>query len=199
MLTTYPIAMPFIPTLLLALEAGPAPGGVAPQSDPAAAVAGWAPGLAAQYFQLSDSLSEMPEIPGDRKPDLQRVDREINFPSTQGAWFGTPFEDNFYVRWNGRIRIPKAGTYTFFLNSDDGSRLVIDGKQMVLNGGTHDMMEIPGSLDLAAGDHELFVEYFESELDSGFILSWQGPDLKKQIVPAGVLFHKVPPPTATQK
>lgn len=183
--------MPLLSALLLSLLADAAtPTTPSKASGPVATSAAAAePGLVGQYFQLSDSLSEMPEIPKGQKPDLQRVDRQINFPSTQGAWTGTPFEDNFYVRWTGRLRAPKAGSYTFFLNSDDGSRLVIDGRQVVLNGGTHDMIEIPGTIDLSAGDHEILVEYFESEIDSGCILSWQGPELRKQIVPPEVLFH----------
>lgn len=190
--------MPFLSVLLLSLLADAAPAAIpakAPEPATSGATTG-EPGLVGQYFQLSDSLSEMPEIPKGQKPDLQRVDRQINFPSTQGAWTGTPFEDNFYVRWTGRVRILKAGTYTFFLNSDDGSRLLIDGRQIVLNGGTHDMIEIPGTIDLTAGDHEILVEYFESELDSGCILSWQGPEVRKQIVPPEVLFH--PASTATK-
>ncbi|MFO1460781.1 MAG: PA14 domain-containing protein [Verrucomicrobiota bacterium] len=189
--------MPLLSTLLLSLLAETASVAAPAKAPvPAAPAAGAVePGLVGQYFQWSDSLSEMPEVPKGQKPDLQRVDRQINFPSTQGAWTGTPFEDNFYVRWTGRLRVPKAGTYTFFLNSDDGSRLVMDGRQVVLNGGTHDMIEIPGTIDLTAGDHEILVEYFESELDSGCILSWQGPDLRKQIVPAEVLFHPAPGPT----
>lgn len=183
--------MPLSSVLLLSLLADAAtPATPSKASGPVATSAAAAePGLVGQYFQLSDSLSEMPEIPKGQKPDLQRVDRQINFPSTQGAWTGTPFEDNFYVRWTGRLRAPKAGSYTFFLNSDDGSRLVIDGRQVVLNGGTHDMIEIPGTIDLSAGDHEILVEYFESEIDSGCILSWQGPELRKQIVPPEMLFH----------
>lgn len=189
--------MVLITTLLLAFQVAAAVESAPAKPGTPAAVETWEPGLAGEYFQLTDPLSEMPEILKDRKPDFQRVDRQINFASTQGAWSGTSLEDNFYVRWNGRIRIPKSGAYTFFLNSDDGSRLLIDGKQVVLNDGTHDMIEIPGNVELSAGDHVLLLEYFESEIDSGCILSWQGPELRKQIVPPEVLFHRITPATAT--
>jgi hypothetical protein len=39
---------------------------------------------------------------------------------------GTQMSDHFYVRWTGKVRIPRDGKYTFFTESDDGSRLWID-------------------------------------------------------------------------
>lgn len=41
----------------------------------------------------------------------------------------------------GTLKIQTAGLYTFFLTSDDGSRLELDGVEVVLNGGFHGMEE----------------------------------------------------------
>src|SRR5580765_7222744 len=81
------------------------------------------PGLLGEYFDLGSSLEDFPTIPEDKKPLVKRVDKTINFESTQEGFHGTGLVDFFYVRWNGKIRIPKDGTYTFTLESDDGSRL----------------------------------------------------------------------------
>lgn len=170
------------------------------QNAPAASAAAaprpadaWLPGLHGKYYQLSETLSDFPDIAKDKKPDLERVDKQIKFPSTQDAWTGTSFVDNFYVKWTGRVRIPKAGVYTFFLDSDDGSRLSIDGRQIAANEGTHDMIEISTKTELTAGDHEIVFEYFESEIDSGCILSWEGPGVTKQVIPAEAFSHKAAP------
>jgi len=57
------------------------------------------------------------------------------------------------------------------------------------NGGAHAMEEVSGSMNLTAGDHVLKVEFFEKDIDAGCKMSWKGPKLEKQIVPASVLFH----------
>ncbi|MEO6182442.1 MAG: PA14 domain-containing protein [Verrucomicrobiota bacterium] len=147
------------------------------------------PGLLAEYYQTADGTEDFPDFPADKKPDLERVDANINFASTQEDWPGTKFKDFFYVRWTGKIRIPANGKYTFFIESDDGSRLFIDGKQVVDNGGAHAMEETSGSVQLTAGDHALKAEFFEKDVDAGCKLSWKSEKSEKQIVPTEVLFH----------
>ncbi len=64
----------------------------------------------------------------------------IGFPSTTGDLADTGLFDSFYVRWSDILRIPAEGTYTFYLVSDDGSRLFIDCKKVVDNGGPHTLL-----------------------------------------------------------
>src|SRR5258705_10674634 len=147
------------------------------------------PGLLGEYYALDDSLEDFPSIGADKKPTLKRVDRTINVESTTEAWPGTQLVDHFYIRWTGQVSIPKDGTYTFFLESDDGSRLFIDGKQVVDNGGLHAAEEKSGEVELKAGDHPLKVEYFENEVDPECKFAWQPPGQDKEIVPSTVLSH----------
>jgi len=147
------------------------------------------PGLTGRYYQMSNSLEDFPAIPAGKKPDVERVDKQINFASTLEAFPGTKLVDNFYVVWTGKIRIPADGAYTFFLESDDGSRLFIDGAQVVDNNGLHEMQESLGKVELKAGDHVIKVEFFDAEEDAGCILSWKSAKIEKQVVPESVLFH----------
>ena len=160
---------------------------------PAAALyhkaAGRAPGLLAEYYQTPEGTEDFPDFPASKAPDLNRVDKNINFESTQDNWPGTNFKDFFYIRWTGIIRVPAEGKYDFFLDSDDGSRLFLDGKPVVDNGGAHGMEEVSGSTQLTAGEHVLKVEYFEKDIDAGCKFSWKSERIAKQIVPAEVLFH----------
>ena len=146
-------------------------------------------GLWGEYYALDDALEDFPSIAADKKPTLKRVDKNINVDSTTEAWPGTELVDHFYIRWTGKLRAPKDGNYTFFLESDDGSRLFIDGKQVVDNGGLHAMEEKSGEVELKAGEHELKVEFFENEVDAGCKFSWQPPGKEKEIVPATALSH----------
>src|SRR5437879_4351796 len=98
------------------------------------------PGLQGEYFDLGSAVEDFPKLEG-KKPMLARVDKTINFRSTGPTFPGTKLDNRFAIRWTGKIKIPKDAVYTFFLESDDGSRLVIDGKSVVDNGGLHAMQE----------------------------------------------------------
>ena len=148
------------------------------------------PGLAAEFYKFADG-EEAGFLPADakKKPDLARVDAQLNFEAAGGEFANSGLEDRFHVLWRGVIRTA-AGRHRFFLNSDDGSRLMIDGKQVVDNGGLHGMEEKEGAAELAAGDHDIVVEFFENDGDAGCILSWEPPGGTRQVVPASALFHR---------
>ncbi len=148
------------------------------------------PGLIAEFFNIGKAIEEFPTIAVERKPDLRRVDRQINYEQTADVFPGTDMSDHFYVRWLGRIKIPRDGKFTFFTESDDGSRLWIDGKLVVDNGGLHAMEEKSGEVQLKAGDHDLKVELFENDGDVGCKLSWEAPNAAKEILPEGAFIHK---------
>src|SRR5579862_29823 len=148
------------------------------------------PGLVAVFFNIGNAIESSPTIAAERKPDLRRVDRHINYEQTADTFPGTDMADHFYVRWIGRIKIPRDGKFTFFTESDDGSRLWIDGRIVVDNGGLHALEEKSGEVELKAGEHDLKVELFENDGDVGCKLSWEAPDAAKEILPEGALIHK---------
>ena len=67
----------------------------------------------------------------------------------------------FAIRYAGAFRIADAGDYTFRISSDDGSKVLIDGKQVIDNDGQHGPQEARGTVKLAAGDHQMVLEYFQ--------------------------------------
>ncbi len=149
------------------------------------------PGLIGEYFDLGAAVETFPTISTNQKPTLKRVDKNLNFRSTEITFPGTKLQSHFAIRWTGKIKIPKDGKYTFFLESDDGSRLIIDGKQVVDNGGLHEMQVDSGNVELKAGEHELKVDYYENENDggAGCVLSWKADGLPKEVVPEKALCH----------
>ncbi len=149
-----------------------------------------APGLSGEYFALDTSVEDFVKVEG-KKPTLKRIDKNLNFRSNGPTFPGTKLDNHFAIRWTGKIKIPKTDKYTFFLESDDGSRLLIDGKVVVDNGGLHDMQEQSGDVELKEGEHEIVVDYFENENDggAGCVLSWKTKSTTKEVVPASALFH----------
>ncbi|MCH8829459.1 MAG: HEAT repeat domain-containing protein [Planctomycetes bacterium] len=100
----------------------------------------------------------------------------INVPQRKQA-------DRFALRFTGMIQITRRGRYTFFTASDDGSRLYIDGKQVVNNDGLHGMVEKRGRVRLSAGSHRLVVTYFDNGGGDGLRVMWSGPGFRKQRIP----------------
>jgi predicted phosphodiesterase len=70
-------------------------------------------------------------------------------------------EDQFAVVLEGYINIPTTGTHTFFLNSDDGSKLYLNGELIIDHDGDHSAIKKMGQSILAAGQHKIRIEYFE--------------------------------------
>ena len=102
-------------------------------------------------------------------------------------------DDKFGVVYEGYIKIPKDGTYTFSIASDDGSIIWLDGAPAVNNDGGHVARERSNALSLAAGYHAIRIEFFEKEGEEFLSVSWQPPGGRKQLLPADVLFHTVRP------
>ena len=147
------------------------------------------PGLVGEYFNIGEELSDYPNV-ADKKPAVKKVDKTVNFDSTEEGFNGTNLVDQFYIRWTGTIKAPKDGKYKFYTESDDGSRFFVDGKQVVDNGGLHGMEEKDGEVELKAGDHEVKLEFFENGGGAGVKLSWEYEGQAKEIVPEKVLSHK---------
>jgi len=94
----------------------------------------------------------------------------------------------FGMIMEGMIQIDSSGKYQFFTQSDDGSKLWIDGKEIVNNDGDHGVIEKSGEIELSQGRHRIKIEYFNGS--GGFWLDafYRGPGLPKQIIPADKLY-----------
>lgn len=55
----------------------------------------------------------------------------------------------------GYIKIPATDLYHFYLSSDDGSMLYVDGEKLVDNNGLHGLEEVKGTKAVAAGYHRI--------------------------------------------
>lgn len=85
------------------------------------------------------------------------------------------------------IQIDESGLFTFFLRSDDGSKLYIDDKEIINNDGDHGVIEKNGTVQLKIGLHKIKVEYYNGSGGFWLNLLYKGPGIPKQIVPANKL------------
>ncbi len=98
-------------------------------------------------------------------------------------------EQYFAFDFKGYINIPIDGLYTFYLISNDGSKLFIDNNIVINIDGLHPAIEEFKTVTLAAGKHAVAVKYFQNGGTNILKFMWEGPGLEKQEVPASVLFH----------
>ena len=93
--------------------------------------------------------------------------------------------DHFACEWTGKILVDDEGKYTFYTRSDDGSRLWINGKQIVDNWGLHGAREKRGTVELKSGWHDFKATHFENAGGASMIVSWSGPDtnFRKTLLP----------------
>jgi hypothetical protein len=149
-----------------------------------------APGLVGEYFNDVNSFKALEQV--KRGPLLVRADPQVNYAAVTGEFYGSHLTVNFGIRWTGLIHIDKPGKYTFRLNSDDGSRLVIDGNTVVeFKGKLAPMADNNGDHTFdTAGDFPVKVLFNQLGGEAGCILSWQPPGEEKIApIPAGVLSH----------
>ncbi|MBC7923690.1 MAG: PQQ-dependent sugar dehydrogenase, partial [Ferruginibacter sp.] len=98
--------------------------------------------------------------------------------------------ENFALQFTGYVSVPTDGLYTFFTNSDDGSQLFIGSTLVVENNGLHGVQERSGSIGLKAGRHALRVGYLQGVLDAVLSVSYAGPGIGKQAIPASALYTR---------
>ncbi len=111
------------------------------------------------------------------------IDSKIKFAYYEGSWESLPdfsqlqpkstgiaagFElgvgprDNeFGIVFTGYWTVTKADDYRFRITSDDGSRLLIDGKEVVTHDGIHPATSKEGHVGLSPGVHRVEVQFFE--------------------------------------
>lgn len=89
---------------------------------------------------------------------------------------------SFAVKFSGKLNIEKEGEYRFYCSSDDGSRLSIDGKQIMASDFVHRLYTRWGAIMLTKGLHTIEAEYFNAGDASNLFVKYTGPGTEKQIL-----------------
>lgn len=114
-------------------------------------------GYTAEYFDNRDLAGE---------PVVTRTEDRVDHVWSDGSPADGVPANNFSARWTQELELDEAGAHEFTVTTDDGSRLYVDG-QLVLDrwvpqsATTHTVTR-----HLAAGTHELVLEYFEAGGDA---------------------------------
>ncbi|MDH3459123.1 MAG: family 20 glycosylhydrolase, partial [Gemmatimonadota bacterium] len=143
---------------------------------------GIAPGLRYRYYEIDEpvstvnALSALTPIAGGIASDIELQ------PDAREEQFGLVF--------TGYVRVPLDGLYTFFLSSDDGSRLLIGDDLVVDHDGPHGATEREGMIALQAGYHAVTVLFFQGGGDGSLSLTFAREDDDHRTPVVARFFHE---------
>lgn len=81
--------------------------------------------------------------------------------------------ENFQLNIEGYIKIPSAGTYVFYLKSDDGSKMYLNNQQVIDNDGLHGDIELSYTATYTSSTWvPIKVEFFEKTGGQTLNVSW---------------------------
>jgi beta-glucosidase len=137
------------------------------------------PGLKGEYYNNRNL---------EGQPAMVRTDSSIEFewgsrsPTTdmvnRGEWpkEKAMHEDEFSVRWTGKLTVPQTREYEFCVTQDDGCRFYIDDKLLIDDWTQHAARPIKCKIQMEQGkEYDIRLEYFEGPSDAEVTLGW---DLK---------------------
>ena len=132
----------------------------------------------------------------EKLPDLDKLK-----PKTTGVVSGLDLgvagrRNDYAIRFHGLWKVDRDDTYKFAISSDDGSRLIIDGKTVLDNDGIHPNTTREGTAELKSGLHKVEVWYFQGGGEDELALTVQGRHL--QLVDIGQVLVASEKDLATQ-
>ncbi len=96
-------------------------------------------------------------------PDFSRLEpiKSFDLDSISLQLIQPRVQDHFAVRFSGNFAVPETEVYRFLLESFDGSKLLIDGKEIINNDGIHYEIRKENFVALEKGVHSFEVHYFD--------------------------------------
>jgi chitodextrinase len=159
---------------------------VAPVSDPKSTLSDVTAGVNVYYYSSeATNLNSLSSL----TPYLAGTLTDFNFAYTAGEILNSGLLDYVAMAFDGYLDVPTTGSYRFYLNSADGSKLYIDNKLVISNDGVHSMREYYTDLNLSAGPHVFRLEFFEYTGSAGLELDWAGPGFVRQAINSTQLWH----------
>jgi hypothetical protein len=134
-----------------------------------------------EYRFYRDSWKQLPVFDELKAEDTGPVPGQLFdisvAPSLRPDFFGYVF--------TGFLKVPADGDYTFSLDSDDGSRLTVDGQGIVEHDGIHgEGTAKTATVPLQAGRVAIRLDYFQGQHGKGLTVTWSGPDFAARTLSA---------------
>ena len=138
------------------------------------------PGLKYAYFEgiyrsVYDFAKDTPAATGI-------ADRPTIEVRRRNDWIGLAFD--------GLIKIPQDGEYTFYVAAKDGGQLFLDGEEQFESDGRKDeALPQQSTLALRAGFHRFTLKFYKCTDKISLTADWSGPGFNRSAIPKEALFH----------
>lgn len=124
---------------------------------------------------------------------VTRIDNRVSFDWGVNSPAPAVDADTFSIAWEGGITVPEKGEYTFYTNSDDGTRLYVNDILIIDQWSNHGLVEYSGRMTLRPGTvYPIRMEYYDNTGSAAVYLLWSGPGISKQVIPAAYLTSTLP-------
>jgi beta-glucosidase len=136
------------------------------------------PGLKAEYFNNEELRGPTATV---------RTDERINFD--WGRYKPTPElnENNFSVRWTGKLTPAESGNYTLGFTADDGARVFLDNQLLVEAWERNPNKTVTKEIRLEGGrSYDLRMEYRQNNREASARLVWSYPRLVERQIEEAV-------------
>lgn len=129
----------------------------------------------------------------DQLAKLDQIHEEvvdmINLNSSSNKFYTSGKNTQIGATFEGYVKVPETGVWTFGTNSDDGTRLYIGDEKIIGNEGSHGMRERKGEIELEAGYHPIKIDFQQGGGPYGIKVMFGGPNTSYQVIPAANWFH----------
>jgi beta-glucosidase len=131
-------------------------------------------GLRGEYFNNRELKGE---------PALVRTDNEVNFDWGSISPDSHVVDDNFSVRWSGKVVAPESGKYLLGFSGNGGMRLIIDGQTFLEELANRRTRSVTKETTLEAGrSYDVRFEYFENANHyAGAKIVWAPPSAARMM------------------
>lgn len=116
------------------------------------------------------------------RPALEAIDATMSNELLGSDPF--PQWQSYSLDWRGFLAVRAADAYTFWVSSDDGSTIDVDGVTVVDNSGEHLQRRASGKVTLTEGIHPIRVRYFQSGGRYTLSVQWSRDGTNFEPIPA---------------
>src|SRR5713226_4736155 len=135
-------------------------------------------GLRAEYFNNQELQGQPADV---------RTDEQVNFD--WGRYKPAPHvgENNFSVRWTGKLTPAESGAYRLGATADDGVRLYLDGQLLIDAWKTNPTKTVTKEVNLEAGRaYDVRMEYYQYNREAIAKFVWSYPHFTERQIDEAV-------------
>ena len=139
---------------------------------------GTASGFKGEYFNNQELQGQPADV---------RTDEQINFDWGRYKPTAHVGENNFSVRWTGKLTPAESGTYRLGATADDGVRLYLDGQLLIDAWKSNPTKTVTKEVTLEAGRaYDVRMEYFQYNREAIAKFVWSYPNFAERQIDEAV-------------